>query len=101
VFCSGVAGNNIEEVVDLVLVIHGYLCLALVTPIHTKQGTVNPLLESFYNTDKLAIKKSAKKYSKAMLRIRNFLSWIRIQIRPFLLLDPDPIIFSSRILNST
>ena len=29
---SGVAGNYVEEVVDLVLVVHGNLRLALVTP---------------------------------------------------------------------
>jgi hypothetical protein len=41
---SSVAGNNVEEVVDLLLVVHGYLRLALVAPvIQTKRKSINDM----------------------------------------------------------
>jgi hypothetical protein len=41
---SSVAGNNIEEVVDLLLVVHGYLRLALVASvIQTKRKSINDI----------------------------------------------------------
>ncbi len=41
---SSVAGNNVEEVVDLLLVVHGYLRLALVASvIQTKRKSINDM----------------------------------------------------------
>jgi hypothetical protein len=46
---SSVAGNNVEEVVDLLLVVHGYLRLALVASVIQNKKKIDQWHEKYLN----------------------------------------------------